>query len=215
MSPEMYQLNSCVTVQDHHLVIGGDPSSGQMPAIYIPLMTGGGQTKAEMRSISCQTEQKQDAKGLSKETTKKSPTSGKDEKAGKKLTEKQEKAEKKQEKKQQDKTDKTDKKSEKGEKSETDGTLPPAKFERSLSMREKKSREKKEEAFARSASLRYSEDEAKVLIKNINLKTCDIHQDKDKGMLLSLDFLFIDIKRLLTENNPAFFLQRQPEYIWH
>ena len=179
MSPEMYQLNSCVTVQDHHLVIGGDPSSGQLPAIYIPLLPGGGATcsKTETRSISCQTtDEKQDGKHNTKKST---AGLSKDEKLSKKAAEKQEKSEKKQEQKQHEKAEKIGQRLEKGEKEDNSPPTKPQ-LERSSSVREKKQKEKGE-LLTRSASVRYSEDKAQCAVRDINLKTCDLHQDKDKG----------------------------------
>ncbi len=56
-----------------------------------------------------------------------------------------------------------------------------SRLERCNSLKDKKKKDKKTEAFSRSSSLRYGEDKAKVIIKDINLNTSDAYQDKDKG----------------------------------
>ena len=45
----------------------------------------------------------------------------------------------------------------------------------------KEEKRNKRDGFVRSSSLRYGEEKAKNLVKDINLKTSDINQDKDKG----------------------------------
>ena len=68
------------------------------------------------------------------------------------------------------------------------------KLERSRSLREsKKGKDKKEKegTLNRSASMKYSEDKAKALVKDINLKTSDINQDKDKGTESLLFIVFV------------------------
>ena len=47
----------------------------------------------------------------------------------------------------------------------------------------KEEKRSKKDGFMRSSSLRYSDEKAKNLVKDINLKTSDINQDKDKGKL--------------------------------
>ena len=186
MSPDMYQLNGCVTVQDHHLVIGGtDPDNGG--AIYIPLLPSA-PTKAEMRSISCQTTEHKTAAIFKMDDLKKSPSGAKEEKVSKKAEKLEKKAEKKQEKQERKLQEKSEKQSDKrSEKSEGEDR----KFERTQSLREKKDKDRKEkEVLARSLSLRYNDDKARAVIKDINLKTCNIHQDKDKGGILC-NFLYL------------------------
>ena len=51
----------------------------------------------------------------------------------------------------------------------------------SLKSKSKKEKEKMQESFSRSSSLRYGDEKARAVVKDINLKTSDAHQDKDKG----------------------------------
>ena len=62
------------------------------------------------------------------------------------------------------------------------------KLERSHSMKAGKSNKEKGkgESLGRTASLRYGDDKAKQVIKDINLRTSEAHQDKDKGRVHSL-----------------------------
>jgi hypothetical protein len=58
-------------------------------------------------------------------------------------------------------------------------------LERSLSLREKKNKKMENAAagsnFSRSQSMRFSDERGGKAVKDINLKTSDAHQDKDKG----------------------------------
>ena len=149
VTPDMFHhpINGCVTVQDNRLVIaGGNGHHDNLPTIYIPLPTAT-QNVAEMRSISCQTEEK-----------------------------------------------------EKKEEEEKEKKTGSKKLERSLSLRESKKNKKMDNVsqFSRSQSMRFSEDRGKNVVKDINLKTSDAHQDKDKGgylgeLLLSSECLIVDI----------------------
>jgi hypothetical protein len=115
VSPEVFRLNGCITVQDNHLVIGGAGGTGE--ALVIPLPSNASPTHAshtvspDVVSISCQTDE---ATALHRSMSAK----------------------------------------------EESALVPPvAELSRSLSMRED------------------------VKLKDINLKTSDAHQEKDKGGL--------------------------------
>ena len=130
VTPDTYRTGDHLAEPEHKC------TPEQIPTVYIPVLTP---QCSEMRSISCQTEQKSnEEKAVEKELEK--------------STEKDEKRK--------------------------------SRLERSNSMKSSKSKkEKKEElaAFNRSTSLRYGEEKALALVKDINLKTSEAHQDKDKG----------------------------------
>ena len=74
-----------------------------------------------------------------------------------------------------------------------------AKFQRSQSMRVPKSRDPRssrisdkvsDSNFSRSTSLRYEEEKAQQVVKDINLKTSEVHQEKDKGKKLPLTIIW-------------------------
>ncbi len=161
----MYQLQGQLTLKDHHLVIGGVDNglNGTVPTIFIPLMSSA--NKADMRSISCQTD-----------TSQRSPV--RDKSADSSILD--------------EVPEKEEKMIEDGEETEKDQEKEKStkkKFERSHSVREskrsKKKREKEKEEFRRSASVRYAEEKAKAVVKDVNLKTSEMHQEKDKGEIVN------------------------------
>ena len=75
----------------------------------------------------------------------------------------------------------------KGEEKDKEKDKRKSRLERSQSVKSGKAKERKEktDSFGRTASLRYTEEKAKGIVKDINLKTSDVHQDKDKGKLVN------------------------------
>ena len=169
VSPETFHLNGCITVQDNHLVIGGGTNSmggdGAPTAIYIPLPLPGALQMGALPPGS-----------LSPTAFNASPAHSPAEVVSISCQTEDKEA------LNQSMTSSPD------DKMSTSSKV--TKLDRTFSFRDALGKGKKDHKdcgggeLGRSASVRYSQDKAQGLVKDINLKTSDLHQDKDKGRCL-------------------------------